>query len=169
MTRSVLLKQTRNDNHLCIPYAEVAMTKPSRLATMDYILTHSSNEVVSKRKFGVHTAAPRQILRSPELFMGGESFPWVRLTGPWSWWLASIYSRYLVPNHAQERKGFFVIIFTVSVTDSIINSTKEQGAWKLAFHFVHSISPPLPLYTVKSNSKPALPWMKCTHISAELN
>lgn len=72
MTRSALLKHKGNDNHLCIPNAEVSMTKRSRLASMTFILTHSFNEVVSKRKVGVHTAASRQILRSSELC--GEGF-----------------------------------------------------------------------------------------------
>jgi len=75
MTRSALLKQKGNDNHLCIPYAEVSMTKPSRLATMTFILTHSFNEVVSKRNAGVHTVASREILRSPELCGKGVLFP----------------------------------------------------------------------------------------------
>jgi hypothetical protein len=75
MTRSALLKQKGNDNHLCIPYAEVSMTKPSRLATLTFILTHSFNAVVSKRKVGVHTAASRQILRYPEFCGEGVLFP----------------------------------------------------------------------------------------------
>jgi hypothetical protein len=75
MTRSALLKQKGNDNHLCIPYAEVSMAKPSRLATMTFILTHSFNEVVSKRDAGVHTAASRQILRSTELCGERVLFP----------------------------------------------------------------------------------------------
>jgi len=75
MTRSALLKQKGNDNHLCIPYAEVSMTKPSRLATMAFILTHSFNEVVSKRNADVQTVASREILRSPELCGNGVLFP----------------------------------------------------------------------------------------------
>jgi hypothetical protein len=72
MTISALLKQKGNNNHLCIPYAKVSMTNPSRLATMAFIHTHPFNEVVSQRKVGVHTAASREILRSPELC--GEGF-----------------------------------------------------------------------------------------------
>jgi hypothetical protein len=76
MTSSALLKQKENDNHLCIPYAQVSMTKPSRLTTTAFILTHSINEVVSKREAGVHTAASsRRILRSPELCGEGVLFP----------------------------------------------------------------------------------------------
>jgi len=75
MTSSALLKQKGNDNHLCIPYAEVSMTKTSRLTTTAFILTHSFNEAISKRRAGVHTAASQRILRSPELCGEGVLFP----------------------------------------------------------------------------------------------